>query len=187
MYFHAAPLTGVYEIGLERREDERGFFARTWCAREFVAAGLPGNLVQSSLSHNARKGTLRGMHFQWAPSQEGKLVRCEHGAVHDVLLDLRPDSATFLTHFAIELDAERGNAVYIPPGIAHGFQTLADETRVIYSMTDFYAPDLADGVRFDDPAFGIRWPLQVSVISERDRTYPDFDRAHHVRRQSAGS
>jgi dTDP-4-dehydrorhamnose 3,5-epimerase len=176
MHFHATALAGVYQVELAPHPDERGFFARSWCTREFAEHGLPGQLVQSSLSHNTRKGTLRGMHFQWAPSQEGKLVRCERGAVFDVLIDLRPASATFLQNFAVELDSDRGNAVYIPPGIAHGFQTLADETRVIYMMTDFYAPELADGFRHDDPAFGIRWPLPVSVISERDRSWPVFDR-----------
>jgi dTDP-4-dehydrorhamnose 3,5-epimerase len=182
MRFQAASLTGVYEIELERHPDERGFFARTWCTRELAAHGLPENLVQSSLSHNARKGTVRGMHFQWAPSQEGKVVRCEHGAVHDVLIDLRPDSTTYLQHYAVQLEADRGNAVYIPPGIAHGFQTLVDYTRVIYLMTDFYAPELADGLRHDDPGFAIEWPLETTVISERDRAYPDFDRARHLRR-----
>jgi dTDP-4-dehydrorhamnose 3,5-epimerase len=182
MHFHATALAGVYQVELAPHSDERGFFARTWCTREFAEHGLPGQLVQSSLSHNKRKGTVRGMHFQWAPSQEGKLVRCERGAVFDVMIDMRPASATFLQHFAVELDSDRVNAVYIPPGIAHGFQTLADETRVIYMMTDFYAPELADGFRYDDPAFAIQWPLPVSVISERDRSYPDFDREQFLRR-----
>jgi len=185
MHFHSAPLAGVYEIELARHEDERGFFARTWCTREFEAHGLPTVIVQSSLSHNTRKGTIRGMHFQWAPSREGKFVRCERGAVHDVLIDLRPASPTFLAHHAVTLESERANAVYIPPGLAHGFQTLVDDTRVLYMMTDFHAPELADGLCFDDPAFGIEWPLPVSVVSDRDRSWPRFDRERHVRRAAA--
>jgi dTDP-4-dehydrorhamnose 3,5-epimerase len=176
MRFSATPLSGVFELELERHDDARGFFARTWCAREFGSQGLPDVMVQGSVSHNARKGTLRGMHFQRPPSSEGKLVRCERGAVHDVVVDLRPGSATFLGNFAVRLEADRGNALYIPPGLAHGFQTLQDDCRVTYMMTDYFAPELACGFRFDDPAFGIVWPLAVTVLSDRDRSYPDFDR-----------
>lgn len=184
MQFKSTALPGVYEVLLQAHDDERGFFARTWCAREFAAQGLPERMVQSSVSYNRHKGTLRGLHFQWPPSQEGKLVRCEQGAVHDVALDLRPESPAFLEHIALDLVASACNAVYIPPGVAHGFQVLADETRVHYLMTDFHAPELADGVRFDDPAFEIAWPLPVSIISARDRHYPDFDRQAHVGRIS---
>jgi dTDP-4-dehydrorhamnose 3,5-epimerase len=182
--FKPTVLPGVYEVLLQAHEDERGFFARTWCAREFAADGLPARIVQSSVSYNRNKGTLRGLHFQWPPSQEGKLVRCEQGAVYDVALDLRPESPAFLKHFAVELVASTGNAVFIPPGVAHGFQVLADDTRVHYQMSDFFAPELGDGVRFDDPAFGIVWPLPVSMISARDQCYPDFDQQAHVRRMS---
>jgi dTDP-4-dehydrorhamnose 3,5-epimerase len=180
--FVATPLAGAYVIELQRHADERGFFARTWCREEFARHGIAVDIVQASVSYNRRTGTLRGMHFAWPPAQEGKLVRCERGAIHDVIIDLRPDSPTFTQHFAVQLDAEQRRALYIPPGLAHGFQTLADDTEVLYMMTDFYRAELASGVRFDDPAFGIRWPRPVAVIAERDRTYPDFDRAAHAGR-----
>lgn len=182
MRFASASLDGVFVLEPERAEDPRGYFARTWCSREFAAQGLPTAIVQSSISYNRQAGTVRGLHFQWPPSAEGKLVRCERGAVHDVMLDLRPDSGTFLRHVAVRLQADVGNAVYIPPGVAHGFQTLTDEAIVYYMMTDYYEPDLAAGVRYDDPAFGITWPLPVAVISDRDRNYPDVDVAAHTRR-----
>lgn len=182
MRFSAAPLLGVFSLELERREDVRGYFARTWCAQEGRAHGLPEELVQASISFNRRKGTLRGMHFQWPPSKEGKLVRCEQGSIYDVVIDLRPESATFLRHHAVQLDSDRGNALYIPPGLAHGFQTLADDTRVSYLMSDYFAPELGAGVRHDDPAFGISWPHAVSVVSSRDAEYPDFQVARHVER-----
>lgn len=186
MQFKATTIPGTCEVLLQRLEDERGHFARAWCAREFATQGLPDACVQASVSHNADRGTLRGLHFQWPPSQEGKLVRCEQGAVHDVALDLRPDSPTFLEHVAVVLEAARGNALFIPPGVAHGFQVLEDDTRVLYLMSDFFAPELAGGVRFDDPAFGIDWPLPVSRITPRDREFPDFDKAVHVERVRAG-
>ena len=182
MQFRDTPLTGVVEVMIDRHDDERGFFARNWCVREFADHGLPSSLAQGSISHSHRKGTLRGLHFQWPPSAEGKLVRCERGAVHDVVVDLRPDSSTFLRHIAAVLDSERGNALYVPPGCAHGFQTLVDEARVGYLMTDYFEPELADGVRWDDPAFGIAWPLPVTVMSARDGGYPAFDRRAHTAR-----
>lgn len=182
MRFAATLLPGAFVVEAECHADARGSFARTWCAEEFRSQGLPERVVQGSVSRNSRKGTLRGMHFQWPPSSEGKLVRCERGAVHDVVIDLRPDSDTFLRHVSVLLDENGGNALYIPPGLAHGFQTLQDDTRVSYLMTDYYRPELAAGVRFDDPAFGIAWPLAVEVISDRDRVYPDFDRESHIRR-----
>jgi dTDP-4-dehydrorhamnose 3,5-epimerase len=182
MQFSSTSLSGAYIVDLDTHEDSRGFFARTWCAREFHAMGLPASIVQASVSFNLRKATIRGLHFQWPPSHEGKLVRCETGAVFDVMLDLRPDSGSFLRHVSITLDAEAGNAVFIPPGVAHGFQTLADRTRVAYLMSDYFDPTLSDGVRFDDPGFGIVWPLEVTAIAQRDRAYPDFDRAAHIAR-----
>lgn len=181
MIFVATPLAGAYIVEPERNSDERGFFARTWCRQEFARHGLDIDIVQASISHNRRAGTLRGMHFAWPPSREGKLVRCERGAIFDVIIDLRPDSATFEKHCAVELTGDNHRALYIPPGCAHGFQTLVDDTDVLYMMTDFYEPNLADGVRFDDPAFGISWPLPVTVILERDRTYPDFHRQAFAR------
>ena len=182
MRFAATPIDGLFEVFIEPAEDARGFFARTWCAEEFARRGLPSRFVQASVSRNREKGTLRGLHFQWPPSREGKLVRCERGAVHDVVVDLRPESPSYLQHFAVCLGQERANAIFIPPGVAHGFQTLEDDTQVFYMMTDVHAPALADGFRWDDPAFGIDWPLQVTIMSERDRAYPDFDAAAHARR-----
>jgi len=180
--FSPTPLAGLLVVEPERKADERGFFARVWCKHEFAAMGLDVDVVQASVSHNRRAGTLRGMHFAWPPSQEGKLVRCERGAIYDVVIDLRPDSPSFLQQACFELDQDNRNALFIPPGLAHGFQTLRDGTDVLYMMTEAYRADLADGVRFDDPAFGIRWPLPVSVVVDRDRNYPDFDRDAFTRR-----
>ncbi|MBS0375253.1 MAG: dTDP-4-dehydrorhamnose 3,5-epimerase family protein [Proteobacteria bacterium] len=186
MIFTSTTIAGAWVVELDRKVDERGYFARVWCAEEFQAHGLPPVLRQGSVSQNARAGTLRGMHFQWPPSAEGKLVRCEAGSVHDVIVDLRPESATFQQHLAFDLEAAAGKALYIPPGCAHGFQTLQDDSRVLYLMTDVYAPELADGVRYDDPAFGIRWPLPVSMIAARDASYPDFDVVTHRGRFGRG-
>ena len=176
MLFEPLDIPGAALARLERHPDNRGFFARSVCVREFEAHGLPATFVQSSVSYNRQRGTLRGLHFQWPPSREGKLVRCVRGAIHDVLLDLRPAEPTYLQHRVVVLDEDNRDAVFIPPGIAHGFQTLADDTEVLYQMTDYYAPELASGVRWDDVVFGIRWPLDQVVISERDATYPDFER-----------
>jgi dTDP-4-dehydrorhamnose 3,5-epimerase len=183
--FEELPIAGAYLIRVERRADERGYFGRLWCRAEFAAHGITVDMVQASVSHNDVAGTLRGMHFTWPPSHEGKLVRCGRGRVLDVILDLRPDSPTFMRHVAVELDASDHDAVYIPPGAAHGFQTLLDDTDVVYLMTEFYRPELADGVRYDDPCFGIRWPLPISRIAERDASYPDFDAVQHRRRFAA--
>jgi dTDP-4-dehydrorhamnose 3,5-epimerase len=177
MLFEPLQIGGAVLVKQERKPDPRGYFARAFCAREFAAHGLPEAFVQASLSYNEHRGTLRGMHFQWPPSREGKLVRCVRGALLDVLLDLRPASPSYLTHCAAELSAGNGDAVFIPHGVAHGFQTLAGQTEVLYQMTDFFAPDLSTGVRWNDPAFGIRWPIPEIVISERDAACPPFDRA----------
>lgn len=182
MIFSPTPLAGTVRVEPERRTDERGFFARTWCRQEFAAQGLDVHMVQASISHNRRAGTLRGMHFAWPPSEEGKLVRCERGAIYDVILDLRPDSPSFLVHVGIELDQENRLALFVPQGVAHGFQTLRDDTDVVYMMTEVYRPDLADGFRFDDQAFAIRWPRPVSVLADRDRDYPNFERESFARR-----
>ncbi len=152
---------------------------RVLCASEFETAGVPGRFVQSSLSSNPRTGTVRGLHFQWPPSQEGKLVRCISGAVFDVMVDLRPDSSTFLQHCAVELSEHNGRGVYIPPGFAHGFQVQEEGARVLYHMTDFFAAPLGDGYRYDDPAFGIRWPKPVTAISDRDLAARPFDAERH--------
>lgn len=175
MRFEPLAIAGATKVRIDRRPDARGFFARTFCMQEFADAGLPSKLVQASISFNERAGTVRGMHFQWPPSREGKLVRCLSGRLYDVLLDLRPQSATYLKHVAVTLDDQERDAVYIPPGIAHGFQTLVERTEIMYQMTDYYAPELAGGVRWNDPAFAIPWPLREVVISERDAAYPDFE------------
>jgi dTDP-4-dehydrorhamnose 3,5-epimerase len=171
-----AGIPGLFLVDIERRPDERGYFARTFCAREFSAAGLPQQFVQSSVSFNSRKGTVRGLHFQRAPSSEGKLVTCVRGRIFDVALDIRPGSPTYSRWAGFELDEENKTSLYIPPGLAHGFQTLMDDSVVSYQMTDFYRPDLSAGIRWDDPAFAIRWPLAATVISEMDRSLPDFAR-----------
>jgi dTDP-4-dehydrorhamnose 3,5-epimerase len=173
LIFESTAIDGAFVVRPQRQVDERGFFARTWCREEFAAHGVEVDMVQASVSHNERAGTLRGMHYSRLPAVEGKLVRCERGRVHDVLLDLRRGSTSYLCHVAIELDARSGVAVYIPPGVAHGFQTLVDDSDVLYMMSDVYRPELAAGVRYDDPTFGLRWPLPVGTIAARDRGYPD--------------
>src|SRR5690348_12445352 len=174
MLFHKTKLPGVFEIHTDSKPDERGFFARTWCQKEFESQGLNGRLVQCNLSFNKRRGTLRGMHYQAAPYAEAKLVRCSKGAIYDVVLDLRPDSPTFKDWIAVALTAGKRNMVYVPEGCAHGFLTVEEESEVTYQMSEFYNAESARGVRWNDPAFNIMWPEKVQVISERDRTYPDF-------------
>lgn len=154
--------------------DERGFFARTFCRQEFEAHGLNPEVVQCNVSFNERKGTLRGMHYQAAPFAEAKLVRCTSGSIYDVIIDLRPTSATFKKHFAVELSAENGRVLYIPEDFAHGFQTLQNDTEVFYQMAQRYSAEHARGVRWNDPAFGIEWPEGERIIIERDQNYPDF-------------
>jgi len=174
MIFVKASLPGVCLVTPEPREDFRGFLARTWCEREAHSAGLNERWVQSSLSYTKSKGTLRGLHFQRAPYEEIKLVRCTSGTIFDVVVDLRPDSPTFKRHLAVELSAENRLALYIPHGCAHGYQTLVDGVEVLYQMSEFYAPEHAGGVRWDDAAFGIVWPDPNPIMAERDRRYPDF-------------
>jgi dTDP-4-dehydrorhamnose 3,5-epimerase len=174
MLFHETKIPGVFEIDLEPHRDERGFFARTWCQKEFEAEGLSPKLVQCSISVNIRKGTLRGLHLQAHPHEETKLVRCTRGGIYDVVVDLRPTSSRFKDWLAVTLTAANRKTLYIPGGCAHGFLTLEDETEVFYQMSEFHHPDSARGVRWNDPAFEIVWPGNVEVISERDRTYPDF-------------
>jgi dTDP-4-dehydrorhamnose 3,5-epimerase len=159
---------------MEKHADHRGFFARTYCEREFEAHGLNSRYVQSSVSFNLRKGTLRGMHFQAAPFQEAKLVRCSRGSIYDVIIDLRLDSSTFKQHYGLELSAENGKMLYVPEGFAHGFQTLEDNSEVFYQISQFYSPEHARGVRWNDTAFGINWPPAERTILERDQSYADF-------------
>jgi dTDP-4-dehydrorhamnose 3,5-epimerase len=177
MQFRETKLRGAYQIELELHADDRGSFARTYCSREFEAHGLNPRIAQCNVSCNDRRGTVRGMHYQAAPHQEAKLIRCSRGALYDVIVDLRPESPTFREWTGVELIAQPGRPsgmLYVPAGFAHGFQTLADDTEVLYQMSEFYAPDAARGFRWNDPAFAIAWPAPVSIISERDRTYPDF-------------
>jgi len=174
MNFCATKLAGVYEIRIEPEPDERGFFARTWCQKEFENHGLNPRLVQCSISFNTRKGTLRGMHYQAAPFQETKVVRCTRGAIFDVAIDLRPQSRTFKSWVSAVLTAEDRNMLCIPEGCAHGFLTLEDGCEVLYEMSEVFDANSARGVRWDDPTFQIAWPAKVEVIAERDRTYRDF-------------
>jgi dTDP-4-dehydrorhamnose 3,5-epimerase len=174
LLFTETPLHGAFVLELEKRRDERGFFARTFCVREFGAHGLNLHLVQCSTAFNLRRGTLRGFHWQVPPKAETKLVRVTRGAIHDVIVDLRADSPTRLQHVVVELTADNGQMLYIPEGFAHGFQTLADSTEVSYQMSEFFAPECARGARWNDPAFGIAWPLPNPVMNDRDRTWEDF-------------
>jgi dTDP-4-dehydrorhamnose 3,5-epimerase len=174
MIFTETPLAGAFLIDLEPVADERGFFARSFCRREFTAHGLNPNLAQCNISLNRRRGTLRGMHWQAAPHQEAKLVRCTRGAIHDVIIDLRPGSPTVAQHISARLTAADRRMLYVPEGFAHGFLTLEDDTEVFYQMSEFYAPESARGLRYDDPAFAIRWPIEILVVSDRDRSYPDW-------------
>lgn len=172
MKFTETRLKGAYVIEIEPTEDERGFFARSWCQKEFAAHGLKPSLVQCSISFNKKAGTLRGMHYQANPHEEARLVRCTRGAIFDAIIDLRPDSATFKQWVAAELTAKNRRMLYVPEGFAHGFLTLADSTEVFYQMSAFYQPASVRGVRWDDPAFGITWPLPPTSISPRDASYP---------------
>jgi dTDP-4-dehydrorhamnose 3,5-epimerase len=174
---HPTEVAGVFVVEPELLHDERGFFARTWDGLEFEQAGLDARIAQCSVSFNHREGTLRGMHYQVAPFEEAKLVRCEAGAIYDVALDLRPASETYRRWTGVELTAENRRALYIPPGCAHGFLTQTDDVQVHYQITAPYSPEAARGVRWNDPAFAIEWPGAVRVINERDRSYPDFDPA----------
>jgi dTDP-4-dehydrorhamnose 3,5-epimerase len=173
--FEETKLPGAFVIDLERREDERGFFARTFCANEFGDHGLNARLVQANTSWNPRKGTLRGMHFQNAPHAEVKVVRATRGAIHDVIIDLRPGSPTYKQWIGVDLTQENRRALYVPEGFAHGFQTLVPDTEVHYLVTEFYTPEAEGGVRWDDPAFGIEWPdPDNAFVSPKDAGWPDF-------------
>ncbi|ACJ01120.1 dTDP-4-dehydrorhamnose 3,5-epimerase [Rhodospirillum centenum] len=174
MQFSETTIPGVTVVDLEPIRDRRGHFARCFCADAFAARGLPTDFPQHSLSFNAVAGTVRGLHFQLPPHGEPKLIRCTRGAIFDVAVDLRPESPTWRQWVGIELSASTGRALYIPPGLAHGFQTLTDETEVLYMMGVRFVPEAARGYRWNDPAFGIDWPLPPTLISERDLSFPDF-------------
>jgi len=169
--FAPTPLAGAYVVELERLADERGFFARSFCQEEFRQHGLKPDIAQCNVSWNGRRGTLRGLHFQAAPHEEAKVVRCTRGAIWDVIVDLREGSPTRWRWHGLELNADNRLAFYVPEGFAHGFQTLADDSEVLYQMSEFYHPDLARGLRWDDPKLGIRWPILDPILSPRDRSY----------------
>jgi dTDP-4-dehydrorhamnose 3,5-epimerase len=174
MIFTACRVRDAYLIDLDHKVDERGFFARSYCRNEFAAQGLHPDFVQSNLSFNNRRGTLRGMHYQVRPNEEIKLIRCLTGAIYDVIVDLRPTSPTYKQWIGVELDADKRRMLYSPAGFAHGYLTLADNTEVLYQVSAFYSPESERGVRWNDPAFNIQWPMQPEVISSRDRQHPDF-------------
>jgi dTDP-4-dehydrorhamnose 3,5-epimerase len=172
--FTETQLKGAYIIEPELIRDERGFFARSWCQKEFTERGLNPNLVQCNISFNLKKGTLRGMHYQAKPYEEAKLVRCTMGAIYDVIVDIRPGSSTFKQWVAVELTAENRKMLYIPEGMAHGFQTLVDNTEVFYQMSEFYHSESSTGLRWDNPVFEIEWPIEVKIISDKDSSYKDL-------------
>lgn len=172
MKFEPAPIKDAWIITLEPIRDDRGSFSRTFCRKEFEEHGIPAPVSQCNTSFNARVGTMRGMHFQRAPVFESKLVRCTRGSLYDVIIDMRPDSPSYLQHFGIELTPENGKMLFVPGNFAHGFLTLEDRTEAFYMMGEFYMPECGDGLRYDDPALGIIWPAPVAVISEQDRSWP---------------
>jgi dTDP-4-dehydrorhamnose 3,5-epimerase len=178
MIFTETKLPGAYIIDIQKLEDTRGFVARAWCQKEFAAHGLSPCLVQANISWNKRQGTLRGMHYQVAPYAEAKLVRCTRGAIYDVIIDVRPNSPTYKQWIGVELRADNYKLLYVPEYFAHGFQTLEDNTEVTYQVSQFYAPGSERGTRYNDPAFGIEWPIAVHVISDKDKSWPDYLAVH---------
>ena len=175
MKFTETELQGAFVVDLEFHQDHRGGFARSFCAREFAEHGLKPTVAQCNVSFNYHKGTLRGMHYQLAPAAESKLIRCTQGAIYDAIIDLRPDSSTYMRHFGIELSADNHRALYVPEMFAHGYLTLTDDTEIYYQVGEFYSPGYERGIRYDDPAFSIEWPLPVTVISEKDKNWPPFE------------
>jgi dTDP-4-dehydrorhamnose 3,5-epimerase len=174
MKFTETKLKGAFVVEIEKLTDDRGFFARSWCQKEFEAQGLTSRVVQSNVSFNRKKATLRGLHYQIAPHQECKLIRCTRGSVYDVIIDLRFESPTYRQWVGVDLTADNYSMLFVPEDFAHGFLTLADNTEITYQVSQFYTPGSEKGIRFNDPAFNIQWPLDVSVISNKDRTWPDF-------------
>ena len=174
MIFKETQLKGAFIVEIEKREDVRGFFARVWCEKEFEARGLSFQPVQANIAFNVKKGTLRGMHYQVAPYEEAKLIRCIRGALYDVIVDLRPESSTYKQWIGVELTAKSHTMLYVPEGFAHGYQTLEDNTEGFYQVSQFYHPEAERGLRYDDPSFGIKWPMYVQVISDKDKRWPDF-------------
>jgi dTDP-4-dehydrorhamnose 3,5-epimerase len=174
MIFTETKLAGAFIIDVERLEDERGFFGRAWCKKEFEKHGLNADAVQANVSYNKHRGTLRGMHYQIAPFSECKTVRCTSGSIYDVIIDIRPDSPTFKQWVGVELTARSFRMLYVPDGFAHGFITLEDDTSLHYMITQYYTPDAQAGIRFDDPVFNIEWPITPTSISDKDKSHPPF-------------
>ena len=175
MIFKETCLTGAYTIELEEHGDERGFFARAWCKKEFMTQGLTSNIVQTNFAFTKKKGTIRGMHYQIAPNEEAKLMRCIKGAIHDVIIDLRPESSTYKQWLGVELSSENRKMFYVPEGFAHGYQSLTDNVETFYMVSEFYSPDSERAVRWNDSAFSIEWPITKNLtISDKDRNWPDF-------------
>lgn len=174
MDFTALGISGCFRVVQDEHVDDRGNFVRIWCAREFAAAGLSAELAQCSIAVNRHRGTLRGLHYQTAPYEEAKLVSCIKGAIYDVVVDLRPDSPSYLRWIGMELREDSRDMIYVPPGCAHGYQTLVDDARLAYYIGSYYEPSASRGVRYDDPTFSIEWPLPISLISDRDKGYPDY-------------
>ena len=174
MKFTETKLKGAFIVEIEKLTDDRGFFARAWCRKEFEAHGLTSAVVQANVSFNRKRGTLRGMHYQIAPFQESKLIRCTRGAIYDVIIDLRPESPTYKKWIGVELTADNYTLFFVPEDFSHGFITLMDDTEITYQVSQFYTPGSEKGIRFNDPTFNIQWPLEVSVISDKDSNWPDF-------------
>ncbi|QSR86376.1 dTDP-4-dehydrorhamnose 3,5-epimerase [Candidatus Methylacidiphilum infernorum] len=180
MKFTPLPLAGAFLIDLEKKEDPRGFFARVFCRKEYEAHGLDPDIAQINTSLSLKRGTLRGLHYQVFPKAETKVIRCLRGALWDVIVDLRPESKTYLCHYGCELNEENRRMVYVPRGFAHGFLTLADNTEAFYLVGEFYSPEHERGIRYNDPALNISWPFEPLVISEKDRNYPDWNKEKAV-------
>lgn len=186
MIFTETKLKGAFIIDIDRREDERGFFARAFCQKEFEAHGLNPTIAQANIASNIRKGTLRGMHFQFPPAAETKLVRCTRGAILDIIVDLRPESPTYLEHVAVELNEDNQRALYVPERFAHGYQALADKTDTSYQVGEFYTPEAESGLMYNDPRLKLKWPLPVSVISEKDQKFRLLDEAERDLKRRMG-
>ena len=174
MIFNETELKGAYIIEIEKLKDHRGFFARSWCQKEFEEHNLVSRVKQANVSYNKTKGTLRGMHYQLSPYEETKLVRCTRGAIYDVIIDLRPDSTSYTQWIGVELTEENYKMLYVPENFAHGFQSLKDDTEVTYQVSQFYTPGSESGIRWDDPAFSLKWPIEIKVISDKDKSWPDY-------------
>ena len=187
MIFTETKLKGAFVIDIERREDSRGFFARVFCQHEFEAHGLKPIIAQANVAYNRKKGTMRGMHFQFPPAAETKLVRCTRGAILDIIVDLRPESPTYLDHVAAELTAENCRALYVPERFAHGYQVLQDETETSYQVGEFYTPGCESGLHYDDPKLALKWPLPVSVISDKDQVWKRLDEREEEIKQRMSS